>query len=141
MSPWHKITPKPFLQVYTRIGFGRNPGLFLPSATKLRRLCFYTCLSVHRGSASVQGYHPPEQTLRLGADTTPPPTVGTFPGADLPPEQAPPWKQTPDTRHPPADGYCCGRYASYWNAFLYMFKNLMKVQKNRNSLLYNFLFI
>ena len=23
-------------------------------------------------------------------------------------------RQTP----PPADGYCCGRYASYWNAFL-----------------------
>ena len=20
---------------------------------------------------------------------------------------------------PPRDGYCCGRYASYWNAFLY----------------------
>ena len=26
---------------------------------------------------------------------------------------------TPLGRHPPrADGYCCGRYASYWNAFL-----------------------
>ena len=22
---------------------------------------------------------------------------------------------------PPADGYCCGRYASYWNAFLFLF--------------------
>ena len=22
-------------------------------------------------------------------------------------------------RHPPADGYCCRRYASYWNAFLF----------------------
>ena len=22
---------------------------------------------------------------------------------------------------PPADGYCCGRYASYWNAFLFCF--------------------
>ena len=21
----------------------------------------------------------------------------------------------------PADGYCCGRYASYWNAFLFLF--------------------
>ena len=21
---------------------------------------------------------------------------------------------------PPADGYCCGRYASYWNAFLFI---------------------
>ena len=25
--------------------------MLLPSATKLRRLCFYTCLSVHRGGA------------------------------------------------------------------------------------------
>ena len=25
---------------------------------------------------------------------------------------------------PPADGYCCGRYASYWNAFLLQFKNI-----------------
>ena len=23
-----------------------------------------------------------------------------------------------ETPPPPADGYCCGRYASYWNAFL-----------------------
>ena len=40
-------------------------------------------------------------------------------------DQAPP----PQTRHtphppgsgtpPPADGYCCRRYASYWNAFLF----------------------
>ena len=22
----------------------------------------------------------------------------------------------------PPDGYCCGRYASYWNAFLYMYE-------------------
>ena len=27
-----------------------------------------------------------------------------------------PHGQTPP--HPPLDGYCCGRYASYWNAFL-----------------------
>ena len=44
------------------------------------------------------------------------------PGADTPLEQAPPWKQTPrETRHPPANGYCCGRYASYRNAFLFSF--------------------
>ena len=43
----------------------------------------------------------------------------------------PPWADTPPTRsrhppdqrqtpspHPPAHGYCSGRYASYWNAFL-----------------------
>ena len=35
------------------------------------------------------------------------PRPGTLPGPDTP----------PGNRHPP-DGYCCGRYASYWNAFL-----------------------
>ena len=25
---------------------------------------------------------------------------------------------------PPADGYCCGRYASYWNAFLFPFESV-----------------
>ena len=23
----------------------------------------------------------------------------------------------------PPDGYCCGRYASYWNAFLFIYQN------------------
>ena len=63
---------------------------YLPSATKLRRLCFYTCLSTG-GSASVHAGIPPPQ------------------------EQAHPLKADP----PPADGYCCRRYASYWNAFLF----------------------
>ena len=42
-------------------------------------------------------------------------------------DQASPQDQAPlGTRHPPgpgtppADGYCCGRYASYWNVFLFM---------------------
>ena len=61
--------------------------LFLPSAMKLRRLCFYTCLSVHRGrgSASVHTGMPP-----------PPRGAGTLPGAGTPLDQAP-----PQSRHPP----------------------------------------
>ena len=35
------------------------------------------------------------------------------PGSRHPPEQTP-----PRSRHPQRDGHCCGRYASYWNAFL-----------------------
>ena len=31
-----------------------------------------------------------------------------------------PWAGTPLGRHPPADGYCCGCNASYWNAFLFL---------------------
>ena len=33
------------------------------------------------------------------------------------PGQTPPLGQTPP---PPADSYCSGRYASYWNAFLFL---------------------
>ena len=62
---------------------------FLPSATKLRWLCFYTCLSV-----CPQGVGGLPQCM-LGYHTR---------------EQAPP-------PPPTANGYCCGRYASYWNAF------------------------
>ena len=70
-----------------------------------------------------------------------------------PPRQTPPWADTPLRRHPrevihlrrhplgkhpPAQymlgytvssacwdkhGYCCGRYTSYWNAFLFMTKS------------------
>ena len=37
-----------------------------------------------------------------------------------PPGQTPiPGQTPPPGRQPPADDYCSGRYASYWNAFLY----------------------
>ena len=76
------------------------------------------------------GYAPQEQTpptdqgTLLGAD--PPRTRHTpqeqtpHPGSRPPLDQAPPGPGTPGTRHPLplADGYCCGRYVSYWNAFL-----------------------
>ena len=83
------------------LGFNRHDCccVLLPSATKLLRLCFYTCLSFcSRGGRLPQcmlGYHPPDQ--------------------------APPWEQTPprSRHHSPGDGYCCGRFASYWNAYLF----------------------
>ena len=52
--------------------------------------------------------HPHPRTRHPPWEQTPPP------GADRP-DQAPPLEQNPP---PPRDGYCCGRYASYWNAFL-----------------------
>ena len=58
--------------------------LYLPSATKLRRLCFYRRLSVHRGvgvSASVHAGLPPPRSRH--------------PPSRHPPEQTPPWEQTP----------------------------------------------
>ena len=59
--------------------------------------------------------YPPEQT---------PPSPGSR--HPLTREQTPPapiWEQTPSrSRHLPGrDGHCCGRYASYWNAFLFSF--------------------
>ena len=73
----------------------------LPSATKLRRLCFYTCVSVHgEGSASVMlGYHPPS------------PVAGT-PGSRHPPGSGhPPGAGTPPSRHSPPRHSCC-KYGS-----------------------------
>ena len=60
--------------------------------------------SVHRGCVSQHAF---------GADTPPP--------ADLPLGRNP----TPLSRHTPLlpDGHCCGRYASYWNAFLFQTPN------------------
>ena len=81
--------------------------------------------SVHRGGGCLPqcmlGYHhPPEQTL---------PWADTPPGADPPgADPLPPGADIPRTRHPPgsrppgADSgirSTSGRYASYWNAFLY----------------------
>ena len=80
-------------------------AFLLPSTMKLRRLCFYTCVSVHRGGLPqcMLGYHP-----LPGAGTTlpwsrHPPVAGTAQSrhppeqAHLPPEQAPPLEQAPPT--------------------------------------------
>ena len=97
------------------------------------------CHSVHRGVCLSACWHsttpleqtpPLEQTLArpgtpLGADTPRsrplgtrhPPGPGTCPGADTPGSRP---RSEPGT--PPADGYSCGRYASYWNAFLFVIK-------------------
>ena len=93
---------------------GVHAKLLLPSATKLRRLCFYTCLSF----CSQGG-----RGLCLSAcwDTNPTQTRHP-PGSRHPPrEQTPPQtRHPPRSRHPPpADGHYCGRYACYWNAFLF----------------------
>ena len=74
----------------------------LPSVTKLRRLCFYTCLSFcpQGVSASVHAGIPPswEEAGTAPPDQAPP-GAGTLPGADSP-GQGTPRKQTPYTRHP-----------------------------------------
>ena len=69
---------------------------YLPSATKLRRLCFYRRLSVHEGgwvclSQCMLGYHTPQSRH-------PPPQSRHPPGSRHPQEQTP-----PQSRHPPQE--------------------------------------
>ena len=77
------------------------------------RLCFHRCLLFY----SRGGVHP-----SMHWDRHPPcrPPPGRPPGR-LPPEQTPPAQcilgYTPPHTH--TGGYCSGRYASYWNAFLF----------------------
>ena len=75
-------------------------SLLLPSATKLRRLCFYRRLSVHSGvgvSASVHAGipHPSHPCSRH------PPRSKHHPGADTPRSRPPPGADTPRGKHPP----------------------------------------
>ena len=68
-------------------------------------VCLSACWDITRLGADI----PQEQT---------PPRSRHHP----PPEQTTPPEQTPGSRHPLRKqryGRCCGRYASYWNAFLF----------------------
>ena len=77
--------------------------IFTARKRSLRRLCFYTCVSVHGGGGwcLLQGGLLPEGCLLPGGACF---QGGSAPGVEV-------WR-------PPHDGYCCGRYASHWNAFL-----------------------
>ena len=62
--------------------------------------------SVHRGVSD-----PVHAGIHHSPGQTPPPLADT-------PEPTPHRADTPRQATPTGDGYCCGRYASYWNAFL-----------------------
>ena len=68
-------------------------------------------VSHHALRQSPSGTESPGRRHPSGLDT-PPGTDTTPPGSRH--------HLLPQSRHPPpgGDGYCCGRYASYWNAFL-----------------------
>ena len=84
---------------------------FLPSATKLRRLCFYRCVSVHTGGGvclsacwdtTAPGVDTPPEQTSLGADTPPP--RSRHPPGSRHPQSRHPWEQTPPptgSRHSP----------------------------------------
>ena len=103
----------------------------------LRRLCFYTCLpfcsqwgclgpgpgGLPMGGSAQRGVSRPrgagqglgEAQARRGGVSRPRPRGVCIPAS---------LRQTP----PPVDSYCCGLYASYWNAFLfiYVFNSLLQ---------------
>ena len=96
------------------------------------RLCFYTCLSVimftGRDVCLSAGWdtHTPGSRTPLEADTPPrsrhPPASKHPPGSRQPPLEA---DTLPGSRHPLLHSACweirptSGRYASYWNAYLF----------------------
>ena len=87
---------------------------------KLRRLCFYRRVSVHRGWVSAPRGSVPGECLLWGVSAP----RGSAPvggvcsrGVSAPGGSAPGGSALPP---PGRDGYCCGRYASYWNAFLFI---------------------
>ena len=96
---------------------------FLPSATVVaERLCFHKRLSFCPRGGLVDT---PRQTPLLGQ--TPP--LGRHPSHG----QTPPlWADTP----PPWDGPCSGRYASDWNAFLFIFVSIIHNKLNRKCVHY-----
>ena len=91
--------------------------IFTVCKRSLRRLCFYRCLSVHVGGCPGPG---PGGVYPGGC---PGPGMGGGVGWGCPgpgpggvSQHA--LRQTP----PSADGYSCGQYTSYWNAFLFLCK-------------------
>ena len=111
----------------------------LPSAAKLRQGNVFTpvCHSVQGVPAWGASQHAlkPTPPGRHSPGQTPParrnPTLPSTPMDGHPIWQAHPLPGAgtlPSLGRPPAgraDGYCSGRYASYWNAFLFWFLNLV----------------
>ena len=143
-----------------QVPFDFSHIILLPSATKLRRLCFYRCVSVHRGgggipaclAAGLQGGVLSQHALQQVSRGRSAPggclvQGGSAPGGVSAPRDwclvrrglvqggpgpggcllqgvsAPRGAGIPactEADPPPGrDGYCCGRYASHWNAFLF----------------------
>ena len=76
-------------------------------------------------STPLDQVHPPRPGTPPRTRYTPwdqvPPRIRYTPGSGTPLPQT---RYTPRTRYTPTPryGHCCGRYASYWNAFLFIFE-------------------
>ena len=84
--------------------------IFTTRKRKLLSLCFSAWLSVHKGVHAPGGSAPGGCLLGGGACSGKgvPALGGLLPGGTC----------SGGCGDTPRDGYCCGRYASYWNAFL-----------------------
>ena len=105
--------PHTHTHTHTHPGSRHPPGADTPQS---RHPLEQTPQSKHLRSRPPGSRHPPWADTSPGAD---PPSRHPSPlGADTPLEQTPP----PEADNPPENGHCCGRYASYWNAFLLTIK-------------------
>ena len=149
MEKWSQIVHKTLLGVQGVSGvYGVCDPLITAHKRSLRRLCFYTRLSVHRGGwgggipaclaglqdggcvsqNALHGSRPkPRGSLRglaWGVSRPTPRGVWLTPrgeGAPGPHQEGVCVSQHALRQIPPhtADGYCCGWHASYWNVFLF----------------------
>ena len=95
-TPWDQVHPPPRDQVHLPRTRYTSPGPGTPPRTR------YT---------PQNQVHPQDQVTHG--------TRYTAPGLGTPPQTR--YTSQNQVHPPPADGYCCGRYASYWNAFLLIF--------------------
>ena len=114
-------------RVTNRVRFAKQSlPFFLPSATKLRRLCFYTCLSFcSQGEVPGHVSHPLTRYIPSGPGT-PPGTYTPCPGPGTPPgTRYTPWAGTPplgpgtpqDQVQPPGTRYTPQQAHPIWTRY------------------------
>ena len=123
---WLQLGPNLVSLFKNKIFKSCGATIFTDRQQSLQRLCFYTCLSVHRGGgipACLAGDIPHALQVSRGAvyPSMPCRFPGPHPGESLRGLDGGGGLQA-NTRiglQAHTWGYCCRRYASYWNAFLF----------------------
>ena len=104
--------------------FSKCPSFIIVRKQSLRRLCFYTFLSVHGGGWGGLQAHTQWGLRGLAWGGLQAHTQGEVEGSgwgvSRPKPEGGCIPSCTEDPLPSADSYCCGQYASYWNAFLYL---------------------